>query len=951
MKKTKVLSVLAAMSMILAATSFTACSGLEEDIATSQTKETKSTENAADSVVLSITLPGKTSERAVYTADDVASYSVNLALANSDYSVTASGAPGDELTLTLTKEGSYTVTVTGLDSDGDVIAEGSTTKELAFSKETQTVAITISGRTKEIDVSVTVAWSESQADSYVTGQSVTLDGTTYYVISNNISGISSSRSAEESDTTTESTGDDEIDTIIEKYASDVFVRRLLKEIGVTSYVELWNPNNEDAAYSGSESVYYGDKFIIVNEDGNKLAIFSQKWSSYDIVNYLISKGDTTYTSGLTTSSLNTEKAAAFQEIPVSVLRSTFDPNRFRVTTQSAFYGDDLTKCQSIEKVYNYDVNGEVALTKANVNHANWSKDYQTVGSSVKNSYVYKEFYTSSDYARTDYWLNRSTNGEFYGLQECDYYDSNQRTFKVNGRGSGELDGNILTDDRNLSVSLAFNKTESRALELSVILDEASEGDYKKYYLSTGALDTSKTLYEQEVTVYKQLEEGGTKTQLYADSSSETKYTLMGALTSLDLFTPYIRVNEAEYETVNGMAVPASIQLKAPFKSTADFKGEYLVVTLVPDTSVTDAISYKVANASETINGESVPTFVKAYSDTFTTAGSSDTAHSFAAYEPFSSTVDGVETTYTSKAECEANTRYVCPNCGTSYATEAERDDCDHQSGCPGYTVTCPICGTEYDTDEECAACAHQTGCPGYTVSHFSGENLTADTVGDFTDLTFESFPEDSIVVRSGESGSYTYTPVSTFEEFSDLFDADDSNSYSPMLAVGSYSVGGAVFYAGGSNPGKVKLSFKWVKDEDGNHTGSLDQVTKILLNGTSISGVESTDTMLDVADLQSYVKIHASGAGTVTASVKAPGSLTTDDATTSSAVVLFDKMGTVLLYQNLTGINSNEIKDISIDVTEEKDVYLAFIKGANETNNNFGSLTINGFEFEAAEAE
>ncbi|MCR4821467.1 MAG: hypothetical protein K5873_01175, partial [Treponema sp.] len=331
----------------------------------------------------------------------------------------------------------------------------------------------------------------------------------------------------------------------------------------------------------------------------------------------------------------------------------------------------------------------------------------------------------------------------------------------------------------------------------------------------------------------------------------------------------------------------------------------------------------VESASEQINSETVPSFVKAYSKTFPTAGSSETAHSFTAY----TTLD------TSNAVNLTNEKYKCP-----------------------------ICETEYDTAEERDNCAHQTGCPGYTVSHFSGENLTADTASDFTALTFESFPAGSISYRTGDdtvSSPYVYTPASTFDSL--------KNSGSEKFFITkdiSVKIGGAVIYSNGD--GKIPVFFKK------SNSVIIDAVTGISFGGSSLSTNKTSDAStwvkgdaesIDVANLVNYAKIHASGAGTVTASVKLPKILDSDNSTemtnidTSAAAILFDKLGNILTYKSFKTFNSQSVVDFSTSVNEEMDVYLAFLKNGAEPvvtvsgteKRRLGSLGINAFEFEAAE--
>ena len=66
----------------------------------------------------------------------------------------------------------------------------------------------------------------------------------------------------------------------------------------------------------------------------------------------------------------------------------------------------------------------------------------------------------------------------------------------------------------------------------------------------------------------------------------------------------------------------------------------------------------------------------------------------------------------------AATKYTCTNCGTEYGTEAEKNNCAKQAGCPKYVAeatkyTCDGCGTEYATAAERDACDNLKNCAGY----------------------------------------------------------------------------------------------------------------------------------------------------------------------------------------------------------------------------------------------
>ncbi|MBQ9206510.1 MAG: chitobiase/beta-hexosaminidase C-terminal domain-containing protein [Treponema sp.] len=85
------------------------------------------------------------------------------------------------------------------------------------------------------------------------GSEITIDGTKYYVISNQLSSTKNAsraavetESAESEDVTgLVDTGDEETDMAIEKFASNVYVRKFLAEVGITKYIQVWNPAQKE----------------------------------------------------------------------------------------------------------------------------------------------------------------------------------------------------------------------------------------------------------------------------------------------------------------------------------------------------------------------------------------------------------------------------------------------------------------------------------------------------------------------------------------------------------------------------------------------------------------------------------------------------------------------------------------------------------------------------------
>ncbi len=594
-------------------------------------ESSSSADEVADSIILSVTLPGTATRSVYYTEDEVSSYKITASLADSTYSVSAEGTAGSTVTLTLKEEGSYTFVIKGYDDEETEIASGTKTQTLAFSKETQTLEITVNGYEKTIDVSITVGWNADESVYYLPGQYVTIDEVEYVVIANHLNSVMSSRSADDASDTSDP-------YVIETYASDSYIRKFLANYDVTNYIVLWKPS--DSAFKNADNpakTEFQRTFYIANQDGGLLFKYTEMIQKTDLMKYLLSIGSS-YATGLTTSSTNAEYGTAFLQIPEAELWTVYNPNRFGFESRSLYYGSDTDKMINTDTTYLYDENGEVALTESNKTATKTRYDYQLVNDAYHYSYVVQEKnLNGTDYDRVDYTIVRNISGEFYSLSSRDYAKSSvdKRIFYVERKGNGTLDQETIDGDVErfiLTLTCASNNTgpyiEIKAKSQCKNEGTSSEIKVKAYF---GA--SLKDFFSQEVDVYHyendtyQSSESKTLLDVLSDANYFKDYFYIDDVYSGDITIVTIAEDETETETT--YVVPASIKMKITSgEEDVDFTGEYMVVDFVPDLTE-DYITYKAV--TDTLREKTVPSFVKEYSDVFATAGSNDTAYSFPDY--------------------------------------------------------------------------------------------------------------------------------------------------------------------------------------------------------------------------------------------------------------------------------------------------------------------------------
>lgn len=76
-----------------------------------------------------------------------------------------------------------------------------------------------------------------------------------------------------------------------------------------------------------------------------------------------------------------------------------------------------------------------------------------------------------------------------------------------------------------------------------------------------------------------------------------------------------------------------------------------------------------------------------------------------------------------QALIDSGESYFCLNCGTSYETQEESENCSLKKYCPKYAI-CSNCQTEYSSKDEAEICSKQEGCPKFV-------NLQGIIAGDY----------------------------------------------------------------------------------------------------------------------------------------------------------------------------------------------------------------------------
>lgn len=418
----------------------------------------------------------------------------------------------------------------------------------------------------------------------------------------------------------------------------------MKEVGITKYIQLYNAGkrSEIYIYSNNTNAYLKDTFFIMDENGNKLAEFTQRFASDQFIKYY-----RTYKKASVTATSNAEMGEyMYKNFTADELREKYEPSQFDVTTYK-----DGVKNYSISKIYNYDKNGEVATTKANLNHVNYYRHPTSVKSKIYYPYCYK-YYDEEEkpYDRVDYTLGNTDGSQNYSIKNYRYTSSVETRVGVQATGTAASDTG--STNRANSIDLYFNKT-SNFMEIEANLKDSSTSSYgtdkitktgetsKRIQVSLNTLDSeTKTLLEQKVTVNANV--NGTEV-------TETDYTLGDAIsTYLSDYIQFSKKTDGTIDTTdikvsNGTTytVPKKIYARANFPSTyTEVAGhDFLNVELVPvaagedsfkyvgiydsttgsdgETTYSDAFDECVANETPMTESSYVPSFATLYADNIT----------------------------------------------------------------------------------------------------------------------------------------------------------------------------------------------------------------------------------------------------------------------------------------------------------------------------------------------
>ena len=480
--------------------------------------------------------------------------------------------------------------------------------------------------------------TKAQLASAKAGQQIQIGGEKFYVIANHLSSGTTNnvsaivgRSAVSSRAGI-STGDSNVDLLIEKFASDVYVRRSLEEAGITNYVQAM-PANLDSAISISgtaqndKTTTVKDIFYILNAASQTIATFEQRFMSDYLISNLVERKVSGYENlDISGDNKNTVTKEKFLENfvltdgkidfnKIAILHKYYNPNRFDVWTTPENIGGSLSDKTAIRKTYKYDKNGEVATTKEYLKKVKTNKNYQkvtTIGGTEKiaNSYVYS--CEDNDDSKT-YGYTLDGNGEYYSFKNTDSTAyGTERKFAVEACGTapfGDSTGsnkNNNSDDYRNRVQLNFENSYIRNY-FSITVETTGKAD--------GVSKSKKTLSSSwrqgDSTVFTNL-------PVTFNDGSETKdITLAEAVYEL---SNNIRFSE-ETTTLNGYTVPAKIYVRATypdsFTNCAFLKDlDFFDVTLVPDTSKTEGIFYKEIKRTGDDDEKNIPEFVNKYKEAF-----------------------------------------------------------------------------------------------------------------------------------------------------------------------------------------------------------------------------------------------------------------------------------------------------------------------------------------------
>ncbi len=424
----------------------------------------------------------------------------------------------------------------------------------------------------------------------------------YYVISNRLSS-GSSRIIK--------TDNNFVNAQIEKFAVNKFVRDFLAEFGITEYVMAWAPSEcvkNPNATSANDNVEFNDYFYILNSKLKKLARFRQQWSASSIMRNLVSRN----VEGYADIDTNDKHAMseAFNKISEEDLRTKYEPNRYDVET----YPDDLTNKTSVSRLYYYDSNGEVSLTKENleqqiIKKRNSFKTY-TVSDGVEKTIAPIVYKNKPKDKTFEYSLD--LNGEWYKLMLRNQDEEKRIQIQATGASTTTVKNNA---ERVFygRVDMRFYKTSKKVPWIAIeARGEDVPADKRfNYKLGNVQLSGDNPVFLDAIVKIKDVNNDDKIVQI---NGSDT-YTLKEAFESL-YFRDYIRVSD-ETTVLNGVTVPAKIYIRTKFMETsaaAFLNRDFLDVTLVPDTSFEEGIVYREINCTSENYLETVPANFTTYVD-------------------------------------------------------------------------------------------------------------------------------------------------------------------------------------------------------------------------------------------------------------------------------------------------------------------------------------------------
>lgn len=208
------------------------------------------------------------------------------------------------------------------------------------------------------------------------------------------------------------------------------------------------------------------------------------------------------------------------------------------------YPSDVTKKVSLKRKYNYDSNGEVALTKANLNSDDTTKDYQniTVNGETKAwaPTSYKFFETDKRY---DFSLNIGGTkqwGNFSNYDPSDTLSCRKIALEVKGVILPNYDDNNAGTYKN-RVRIEFPNAEKKTPFIQVELSGSTVTNAVTYKIASVALDNETTLLNAIVTV--------------KDASGNTVDSLSNVALSAALSSSYWTISACHQRRLRSTALP------------------------------------------------------------------------------------------------------------------------------------------------------------------------------------------------------------------------------------------------------------------------------------------------------------------------------------------------------------------------------------------------------------